>query len=132
MSQTLGFVGLGAMGAPMVRRLLGAGHRVLVHDVNMAAVAASVSKGAEGRTSPAAVATEAAVVLVSLPTPDVVRAVALGAGRARGRRAGPAVHRGRRRTGGRLARVEEPRPGADVSELASSPSNAAGVSEEGS
>src|SRR4051794_2238191 len=36
---TLGFAGLGAMGAPMVRRLLGAGHRVLVHDVNPAAVA---------------------------------------------------------------------------------------------
>ncbi|TCZ66054.1 NAD(P)-dependent oxidoreductase [Roseicella aquatilis] len=77
---TLGFVGLGAMGAPMVRRLLGAGHRVLVHDVNMAAVAAAVSKGAEGRTGPAAVASEAEVVLVSLPTPDVVRQVALGPG----------------------------------------------------
>jgi len=77
--ETLGFVGLGAMGAPMVRRLLGAGHRVLVHDVSMVAVAAAVSAGAEGRTSPEAVAAEAAVVLVSLPTPDVVKAVALGA-----------------------------------------------------
>jgi 3-hydroxyisobutyrate dehydrogenase-like beta-hydroxyacid dehydrogenase len=77
---TLGFVGLGAMGAPMVRRLLGAGHRVLVHDVNMAAVAAAVSRGAEGRTSAAALAREAEVVLVSLPTPEVVRVVALGPG----------------------------------------------------
>ncbi|MCB4820624.1 NAD(P)-dependent oxidoreductase [Roseicella aerolata] len=78
MTGTLGFVGLGAMGAPMVRRLLGAGHRVLVHDVQAAAVAAAVSRGAEGRDSPAAVAAEAEVVLVSLPTPDVVRQVALG------------------------------------------------------
>ena len=76
----LGFVGLGTMGAPMVRRLLGAGHRVLVHDLNAAAVAAAVSRGAEGRGSPAAVAAEAEVVLVSLPTPDVVRQVALGPG----------------------------------------------------
>jgi 3-hydroxyisobutyrate dehydrogenase-like beta-hydroxyacid dehydrogenase len=74
----LGFVGLGAMGGPMVRRLLGAGHRVLVHDLDAAAVAAAVSRGAEGRGSPAAIAAEAALVLVSLPTPDVVRQVALG------------------------------------------------------
>jgi 3-hydroxyisobutyrate dehydrogenase-like beta-hydroxyacid dehydrogenase len=78
--ETLGFVGLGAMGAPMVGRLLAAGHRVLAHDVNAVALAAAVSRGAEGRDSPAAVAAEAEVVLVSLPTPDVVRQVALGAG----------------------------------------------------
>jgi 3-hydroxyisobutyrate dehydrogenase-like beta-hydroxyacid dehydrogenase len=80
MSATLGFVGLGAMGAPMVRRLLAAGHRVLAHDVNPQALAAAVSGGAERRDSPAAIAAEAEVVLVSLPTPDVVRQVALGAG----------------------------------------------------
>jgi 3-hydroxyisobutyrate dehydrogenase-like beta-hydroxyacid dehydrogenase len=78
--ETLGFVGLGAMGAPMVRRLLGAGYRVLAHDLNAASVAAAVSRGAEGRDGPAAVAAEAEVVLVSLPTPDVVRRVALGPG----------------------------------------------------
>ena len=77
---TLGFVGLGAMGAPMVRRLLGAGHRVLAHDLDPVAVAAVVSRGAEARASPAAVAAEAEIVLVSLPTPEVVRQVALGAG----------------------------------------------------
>ncbi|MBX6742807.1 MAG: NAD(P)-dependent oxidoreductase [Acetobacteraceae bacterium] len=78
--EVLGFIGLGAMGAPMVRRLLAAGHRVLAHDVNEAALAAAVSRGAEGRASPAAVAAEAECVLVSLPTPDVVRQVALGPG----------------------------------------------------
>jgi 3-hydroxyisobutyrate dehydrogenase-like beta-hydroxyacid dehydrogenase len=77
---TLGFVGLGAMGAPMVRRLLAAGHAVLVQDIDPAALAAAVSRGAAARSSPAAVAAEAEVVLVSLPTPDVVRQVALGAG----------------------------------------------------
>ncbi len=78
MREALGFIGLGAMGAPMVRRLLEAGHRVLAHDLNPVALAAAVSRGAEGRDSPAAVAGEAAIVLVSLPTPEVVRQVALG------------------------------------------------------
>jgi predicted dinucleotide-binding enzyme len=79
LKEALGFIGLGAMGAPMVRRLLEAGHRVLAHDLNPVALAAAVSRGAEGRDSPAAVAGEAAIVLVSLPTPEVVRQVALGA-----------------------------------------------------
>ncbi|MDN3566489.1 NAD(P)-dependent oxidoreductase [Paeniroseomonas aquatica] len=79
MTETLGFIGLGAMGAPMVRRLLAAGHRVLAHDVDAVALAAAVSRGAVARDSPAAVAGEAAIVLVSLPTPEVVRQVALGA-----------------------------------------------------
>jgi 3-hydroxyisobutyrate dehydrogenase-like beta-hydroxyacid dehydrogenase len=77
---TLGFVGLGVMGAPMVRRLLAAGHRVLAHDTNPAALSAAVSGGAEARGSAAAVAGEAEVVLVSLPTPAAVKAVALGPG----------------------------------------------------
>jgi 3-hydroxyisobutyrate dehydrogenase-like beta-hydroxyacid dehydrogenase len=76
----LGFVGLGAMGAPMVRRLLAAGRRVLAFDTNPAALSAAVSGGAEARSNAAAVAAEAETVLVSLPTPGVVRAVALGPG----------------------------------------------------
>jgi 3-hydroxyisobutyrate dehydrogenase-like beta-hydroxyacid dehydrogenase len=76
----LGFVGLGAMGAPMVRRLLAAGNRVLAHDTNPAALSAAVSRGAEARESAAAVAAEAETVLVSLPTPAAVKAVALGPG----------------------------------------------------
>lgn len=75
----IGFVGLGAMGAPMVERLIAAGHRLLVHDVNASAVAQAVALGAVAMPSPAAVADAAPVVFVSLPTPDVVRQVALGA-----------------------------------------------------
>lgn len=77
---TIGFVGLGAMGAPMVERLIEAGHRLLVHDVNPAAVAHAVGLGATAMPSPAALADAAPVVFVSLPTPDIVRQVALGAG----------------------------------------------------
>jgi len=78
MVQDIGFIGLGAMGAPMVQRLLGAGFAPIVHDANKAALAEAVAGGARTADSPAAVADAAAIVLVSLPTPDVVRAVALG------------------------------------------------------
>ena len=74
----IGFVGLGQMGRPMARRLLAAGRRLVVHDVRLKAVTALVGEGAEAAASPAEVAARAEVVLVSLPTPEVVRQVALG------------------------------------------------------
>lgn len=78
MTQTIGFIGLGAMGGPMVRRLLGAGFLPVVHDANPAALEDAVSKGATAAASPAAVADAADIVLVSLPTPAIVREIALG------------------------------------------------------
>jgi hypothetical protein len=78
MSEPIGFVGLGQMGGPMSRRLLAAGHRLVVHDARGEAMDALVAEGAEAAGSPAEVAARAEVVLVSLPTPQVVRAVALG------------------------------------------------------
>jgi 3-hydroxyisobutyrate dehydrogenase-like beta-hydroxyacid dehydrogenase len=74
----IGFVGLGQMGAPMTRRLLTAGYRLVVHDARAEAQDALVAEGAEAAGSPAEVAARAEVVLVSLPTPQVVREVALG------------------------------------------------------
>ena len=47
----LGMVGLGRMGASMVRRLLQAGHRCVVYDMSAKAVAASVQLGAVGSGS---------------------------------------------------------------------------------
>ncbi|MGP8259431.1 MAG: phosphogluconate dehydrogenase (NAD(+)-dependent, decarboxylating) [Acidobacteriaceae bacterium] len=47
----LGMVGLGRMGASMVRRLLQAGHRCVVYDMSPQAVAASVQLGAVGTGS---------------------------------------------------------------------------------
>jgi len=78
MAQEIGFVGLGAMGGPMVQRLLRAGNTVIVHDVNAAAVEAAVAAGAQAATSPAEVASRAEIVMVSLPTPNIVRRVTLG------------------------------------------------------
>lgn len=74
----LGFVGLGAMGGPIVHRLLTQGHRVVVFDVANSAINNAVSQGAISAKSPAAVGSQAETVLVSLPTPDVVKNVVLG------------------------------------------------------
>ena len=62
----------------MCTRLLDAGHTVCVFDTDPAAVAALVERGAEPAVSAADVASRAAVVLVSLPTPAIVEAVVLG------------------------------------------------------
>jgi 3-hydroxyisobutyrate dehydrogenase-like beta-hydroxyacid dehydrogenase len=78
MSGSVGFVGLGQMGGPMTRRLLAAGQGLVVHDVRPEAVEALVAEGANPAGSPAEVAARAELVLVSLPTPEVVRTVALG------------------------------------------------------
>jgi 3-hydroxyisobutyrate dehydrogenase-like beta-hydroxyacid dehydrogenase len=76
--QSLGFIGLGRMGGPMVGRLLDAGHMLTVFDTVEAAVAPLVERGARRAGSPAEVASAAEIVLVSLPTPDIVERVALG------------------------------------------------------
>ncbi len=75
--QTYGFVGLGQMGGPMSRRLLAAGHSLCVFDTDTAAMRALTDLGATAAGSPRDVADAAAIVFTSLPTPAVVRAVAL-------------------------------------------------------
>jgi len=74
----IGFVGLGNMGAPMAARLLEAGHALVVYDTRDEAMTALTARAARRASSPSEVASLAETVLVSLPTPDVVRAVALG------------------------------------------------------
>jgi 3-hydroxyisobutyrate dehydrogenase-like beta-hydroxyacid dehydrogenase len=83
----LGFIGVGRMGGPMSERLLAAGHSLTVFDTVPANVEALVRKGAKKASSAAEVASAADIVLISLPTPDIVRNVALGEnGVARGNR----------------------------------------------
>src|SRR5262245_66332011 len=76
--QTVGFVGVGRMGGPMVNRLLDAGHAVCVFDTSQEALAPLAARGATVAASAHDVASRAAVVLMSLPTPQVVQAVSLG------------------------------------------------------
>jgi 3-hydroxyisobutyrate dehydrogenase-like beta-hydroxyacid dehydrogenase len=75
---TIGFVGLGAMGQHMTSRLLDVGHELAVFDTRPEAIEPHAARGARACDSAAAVADVASIVLVSLPTPDVVRAVATG------------------------------------------------------
>jgi 6-phosphogluconate dehydrogenase len=61
----LGMIGLGRMGANMVRRLMNGGHTCIVHDIVPAAVAAMAREGAVA-------ATELEDFVARLPTPRVV------------------------------------------------------------
>ena len=78
MPEELGFVGVGKMGGPMAHRLLDAGHRLAIYDASKAALGPLVARGAAAKRSAAEVASAVETVLVSLPTPDIVRQVALG------------------------------------------------------
>jgi 3-hydroxyisobutyrate dehydrogenase-like beta-hydroxyacid dehydrogenase len=76
----VGFVGVGRMGIHMAGRLLEAGYAVTVFDTDETAMARLEQRGANRAASAADVASQCETVLVSLPTPDVVKAVALGKG----------------------------------------------------
>jgi 3-hydroxyisobutyrate dehydrogenase-like beta-hydroxyacid dehydrogenase len=76
--QMIGFVGVGRMGGPMVRRLLQAGFDLTIYDKSEAAISALEGLGATRAGSPAEVASAAEIVLASLPTPPIVQSAALG------------------------------------------------------
>ena len=77
--ETLGFIGVGRMGGPMAARLLDAGYSLVVYDTAPQAMKPLLARGAREAKSPAHVASHADIVLASLPTPDIVKEVALGA-----------------------------------------------------
>jgi hypothetical protein len=74
----LGFIGLGNMGFPMCRRLIEAGHRLVVYDVKSEAIERLVKLGAEAAKSPADVAGRVETVMASLPSLDIGMKVATG------------------------------------------------------
>ena len=76
--EELGFIGVGKIGLPMAKRLLDSGYQLCVFDVNKSASDRAVDLGARAEASPAAVAAAVQTVLVSLPTPDVVKEVVSG------------------------------------------------------
>src|SRR5262249_9200004 len=76
----LGFIGLGNMGFHMARRLIEAGHRLVVTDTRPEAVERLTRLGAQAAPSPAAIADQVETVIASLPTPAIVEAVATGPG----------------------------------------------------
>ncbi len=72
----LGFIGVGAMGAPMAERLLAAGHELAVFDPNAAAVRALVALGATAASSAQAAVEGVETAFACLPSPEVSRKVA--------------------------------------------------------
>src|SRR5947199_10594824 len=74
----IGFIGLGKMGFPMARRLIEAGHQLVVHDQRKEALDKLVALGATAALSPKQVADMAETVLASLPSLQASLEVATG------------------------------------------------------
>ena len=77
---TIGFIGLGNMGAPMAANLVKAGHRVIGYDVNAKAVEALAASGVQAVGSAAEAARGADMVITMLPAGEHVRDVWLHQG----------------------------------------------------
>ena len=74
-ASTLGLIGLGNMGLPVAARLVAQGCTVHVWDASPAQRDRAVAGGSVAAESAMQVATECAVIVLSLPTPSVVRTV---------------------------------------------------------
>jgi hypothetical protein len=74
----IGFIGLGTMGFHMSRRLIEAGHALIVHDTRPDAVDRLTKLGASAAASPRDVADRAETVMASLPSIEAVFSVAAG------------------------------------------------------
>ena len=75
----LGYVGVGLMGLPMVKRLASLGYPVRAYDIVPGRIAAAVAAGAVAAASPAATAKDADLVLLNLPTNEAVEQAVFGA-----------------------------------------------------
>ncbi|MER6675989.1 NAD(P)-dependent oxidoreductase [Streptomyces sp. NPDC000983] len=74
--QKIAFLGLGRMGAPMARRLLGAGHPLTVWNRTAARAAPLAAEGAAVAATPAGAVRDADVVITMLSGPEALAAVA--------------------------------------------------------
>jgi 3-hydroxyisobutyrate dehydrogenase-like beta-hydroxyacid dehydrogenase len=74
----IGFIGLGRMGFQMARRLVAAGHQVVVFDTRAEVVADLVALGAQTAASPKDAGDRAETVLASLPSVQASFDVATG------------------------------------------------------
>lgn len=75
---TVGFIGLGTMGASMASNLQKKVDKIVVHDLARQAASQHLAAGAEWAASPRELAAKCDVVLLSLPGPAEVEAVTLG------------------------------------------------------
>src|SRR5262245_8056686 len=77
---TIGFIGLGHMGAPMTANLLKAEHQVTAFDLAPGQVEALAAKGGRAAASAAEAAAAGDFVIAMLPAGPQVRSVFLGEG----------------------------------------------------
>jgi len=77
---TIGFIGLGIMGRPMLANLLKAGYTAVVYDYNQTAVEAAVKTGVVGAKSNAEVGARTTTIVTMLPDGPQVEDAVLGAG----------------------------------------------------
>jgi 3-hydroxyisobutyrate dehydrogenase len=82
---TIGFIGLGNMGAPMAANLVKAGHQVTGFDIVAGRAEALAAKGGRAAATAAEAAAAGEVVITMLPAGPEVRAVYLGNGGILGR-----------------------------------------------
>jgi 3-hydroxyisobutyrate dehydrogenase len=78
--KTVGFVGLGEMGAAMARNLLNAGHPLIVYDIDPGKNAIFESLGARLTTGPADVARNSHVIISMVDTTEQAEEVIVGPG----------------------------------------------------
>ena len=78
--ESVGFIGVGMMGTPMLRNLVGAGYRVVAYDIDPEAMRRAVECGAEAASSVGEVAERCNPVITILPKSDDVEEVVLGPG----------------------------------------------------
>jgi len=79
MAETIGFIGLGAMGAGMARNLLKAGYAVVVNDIDERKVAALVAAGATAAPAAVDVAHQSLRTITMVETTAQTKEVILGA-----------------------------------------------------
>jgi 3-hydroxyisobutyrate dehydrogenase-like beta-hydroxyacid dehydrogenase len=76
--QTVGFIGLGRMGNPIARRLKEQNIDIVVHDASAPAEQYFISMGVPAQSNAKAIADSSDIVIVCLPTPQIVQAVITG------------------------------------------------------
>jgi 3-hydroxyisobutyrate dehydrogenase len=77
---TVGFIGLGNMGAPMAANLVKAGHQVIAFDIAAGRAAALAAKGGRAAATMAEAAAAGEIVITMLPAGPEVRSIYLGEG----------------------------------------------------
>ena len=80
MAERVGFIGLGIMGKPMARNLMGAGYELVLYNRTLEKAEELAEDGAEVGADPAQVARECGVLFTMLPGPPEVEEIVAGEG----------------------------------------------------